>query len=142
VSEGEEVGDKNREDAADEDQTVIIDGYSRAMALADGVLLDVTELAKEAGIKAPVALTHAVWQRYVELTPAAEQAANDITGRQWDILWMFSLAARENPETNELHYKLLVVTDSIEPSLVELKAVIGPGDHGEAVITILLPDED
>ncbi|UQA63959.1 hypothetical protein E8A73_040200 [Polyangium aurulentum] len=112
------------------------------MALADGTLVDVTELAKQCGIKAPVALTRAVWDRYVELTPAAEQAGNDETGRTWDILWMFYCAAVQNPNASEIRYTLRVVTDSIRPSPVDLKAMIGPGDDGEAVITILLPEED
>ncbi len=28
------------------------------------------------------------------------------------------------------------------PPLVRLKALYGPGDHGEPVITVMLPDED
>lgn len=35
--------------------------YSRAQALEDGVLVDVSETAREAGIKLPVALTATVW---------------------------------------------------------------------------------
>jgi hypothetical protein len=34
------------------------------------------------------------------------------------------------------------VTDRIQPSLVTLKAICGPGDDGTPVITILLPQED
>ncbi|UQA63642.1 hypothetical protein E8A73_013365 [Polyangium aurulentum] len=112
------------------------------MALADGTLVDATELAKEAGIKAPVALTRSVWEKYVELSPAAEKAGNDKTGRLWDVVWMFRCAALQQPDESEIRYQLHVVTDSIQPSLVELKAMIGPGDDGEAVITILLPEED
>jgi hypothetical protein len=55
---------------------------------------------------------------------------------------MFYCAAVRNPNETEIRYTLRVVTDSVRPSLVELKAMIGPGDDGEAVITILLPEED
>jgi hypothetical protein len=132
----------SEEEREAEDGFVVISAYSRAQALDDGVLVDVTELAKKCGIKAPVALTRAVWDRYVELTPAAEQSGNDETGRLWDVLWMFYCAAVKNPNEAEIRYTLRVVTDSVRPSLVELKAMIGPGDDGEAVITILLPEED
>jgi len=132
----------SNEERAAEDGFVVISAYTRAQALADGVLVDASELAKQCGIKAPVALTRAVWDRYVELTPAAEQAGNDETGRLWDVLWMFYCAAVQNPNASEIRYTLRVVTDSIRPSPVELKAMIGPGDDGEAVITILLPEED
>lgn len=37
--------------------------YSRADALRDGVLIDVSAVAREAGIRYPVALTRAVWER-------------------------------------------------------------------------------
>ena len=72
----------------DEEQDFeLISVYTRADALAEGNLIDVTETAREAGIKIPVALTRAVWDRYVALTPAAEQAGNDEQGRLWDVLW-------------------------------------------------------
>ena len=46
-----------------EEQWEVIDAYSRAQALEEGVLVDVSVLAREAGIKFPVAVTRAVWQR-------------------------------------------------------------------------------
>jgi len=66
---------------------------TRAQAIADGVLIDVSARAREAGLKYPVAMTAAVWDKYVKLTPAAERACNDEQGRLWDILceWLGSL---------------------------------------------------
>jgi hypothetical protein len=43
----------------------VIHQYSRADALADGVLIDATELAREAGFRYPVALTSAAWHECV-----------------------------------------------------------------------------
>lgn len=40
----------------------VIYSYTRAEAIADHVLIDVSETAWEAGFKWPVALTHAVWE--------------------------------------------------------------------------------
>lgn len=129
-------------DEGEHDKFVLIAAYSRAQAIEDGTLVDVTEQAKQAGIKAPVALTRSVWDRYVEMSPAAKEAGNDEIGRLWDVIWMFRCAAVQAPNAAEVRYKLHVVTDSVKPSLVELKGMIGPGDDGEAVITILLPEED
>ena len=120
----------------------LISVYTRAQALEDGVLVDVSARAKEAGIKLPTAVTRAVWNQYVELTPAAEKAGNDIEGRLWDIVWMFRCAALRSPDTSLLHFELYVVTDRIQPSRVTLKVTCGPGDDGAPVITLLLPDED
>jgi hypothetical protein len=124
------------------DEFEIISKYTRAQALEDGTLVDVTELAKEAGIRIPTAVTRAVWNGYVELSEAAKKAGNDITGRTWDIVWMFRCAALRMPNQSELTFQLYVVTERVEPSLVTLKALVGSGDDGEPVITIMEPEED
>jgi hypothetical protein len=41
------------------DERDLIHSYSRAQAIADGVLIDVSATAREAGIRCPVALTRA-----------------------------------------------------------------------------------
>ena len=58
--------------------------YSRAQAIADGVLVDVTETAREAGLKYPTALTAAVWAQYVTVPEGV--IAQDEQGRLWDII--------------------------------------------------------
>ncbi len=123
------------------DDADVIYAYTRAQALEDGVLVDASEMAKEAGIKFPVALTSAVYGKYVEVADGV--TAQDERGRLWDILWMFRFAAAKfNGST--LLFKLHVRNDNRDciPPLVTLKAVCGPGDTPEPVITIMLPDED
>jgi len=121
----------------------VIYAYTRAQAIEDGVLIDVSSVAKEAGIKFPVAMTSTVWGEYVEVPEGV--IAQDEQGRLWDILWMFRCAAaRFNGDT--LLFKLYVRNHNRERlnsrDLVTLKAVCGPGDTPEAVITIMFPDED
>ena len=43
----------------------VIFSYTRAQAIEDGVLIDLTEWAKETGFRYPVACTTAVWNDYV-----------------------------------------------------------------------------
>jgi Family of unknown function (DUF6573) len=121
----------------------LISSYSRAQAIEDGVLVDVTATAKEAGIRFPVALTRAVWSQCVEV-PAGVQG-QDESGRLWDVLWMFRQQARRT--SGGLLTFTLYVRNSRRVKLdrrdiVTLKAVCGPGDTAEPVITIMLPDED
>ena len=59
--------------------------YTRAQAIADGALIDVSEVAREAGITRPVALTRAVWDRYVRVPQGV--IGQDEAGRLWDICW-------------------------------------------------------
>lgn len=122
--------------------------YTRQQAIDDGVLVDLmqpdlVELVHNAGIKYPVAMTTTAFGDYVELTPAAKRACNDIKGRLWDVLWMFRVAVRQQRgDSREILFQFYCVTDRIRPTLCILKAVIGPGDQGEPVITIMHPWED
>jgi hypothetical protein len=119
----------------------VIDRYTRAQAIEDGVLVDVSPVAREAGIKFPVALTRAVWSQYVEVPPGV--TCQDEKGRLWDILWM--LRANLKRGGSVLLYRLRVRNDnrySRPAPLVTLKALCGPGDDLEPVITIMLPNED
>ena len=121
----------------------VISSYSRAQAIEDGIMVDVSSVAREAGIKFPVAMTRTVWGKYVEVSE--DVGCQDERGRLWDILWMFRCpAARFDGDT--LFYKLYVRNHNRERltsrDLVTLKAICGPGDDAEPVITIMLPDED
>jgi hypothetical protein len=123
-------------------EETIIDCYSRAQAFDDGFLVDVTETAKEAGFKYPVALTRTVWNTYVEVPAGVE--GQDEAGRLWDILFMLRLAARGSDAGNVILFQLHVRNDNRDrtPPLVELKAVCGPNDDGSPCITVMLPGED
>lgn len=119
----------------------VIHSYSRADAIRDGVLIDVSATAREAGIRYPVALTRAAWDRCVSVPPGV--ACQDEAGRLWDVVWLLRCAARQC-DGGEVRFGVHVRNDnrSRTPPLVRLKALCGPGDHGEPVLTVMLPDED
>ena len=125
------------------DDAEIISAYTRAQAIEDGELVDVSETAREAGIRFPVAVTRAVWVKYVEVPEGV--TCQDEPGRLWDIVWMFRCAAAKFAG-DTLFFKLYVRNHNRErltrQDLVALKAICGPGDTPEPVITIMLPDED
>ena len=132
------MDDKTQNDATDPD---LISAYSRSEALADGLLVDVTETAREAGFLYPVALTRAAWELCVALSPPAKRAGNDERGRLWDILWMMRWAIGRGRSGPQVTFELLCVTTSVRPSRVALRSVVGPGDDGKPVVTVMLPDE-
>jgi hypothetical protein len=119
----------------------LIYSYTRADAIEDGVLIDVSEMAREAGFRWPVAVTQAVWAT-IEAIPPKLQGFQDVEGRLWDVLYMGRLAARRGGQ--EIHYKLIMDRNENGHRLryLTLKAVCGPGDDFEPVITIMLPGED
>ncbi len=125
---------------------VLICGYSRAQAIADGVLVDVTDTAREAGFAVPVAMTAAAWDDCVAWTDAdgRRQVPQDESGRLWDVVWMASLAARHTTGSRVAVSLVRVPRGgrAQSPQQVRLNMDIGPGDQGEPVTTIMLPGED
>ena len=127
----------------------VIHAYTRAEALDDGVLVDVTATAKEAGFKVPTAVTAAVFNECIEWTEEdARQSRTyqDQAGRLWDVLYLAAVKARSlrGRRQNQLQYEIHVVPrpGHDHPRLRTLKLVIGPGDDAEPVATIMLPNED
>ncbi len=119
----------------------LIHRYTRAQAIEDGVLIDVSTVAREAGITYPVALTRAAWERCVTVPPGV--LCQDESGRLWDVLTMFRLAAR-NASGDRLTFGVHVRNSNRpwKPPVVRFKAVCGPGDDTAPVVTIMLADED
>ena len=123
----------------------IISQYTRADAIRDGVLFDVSETseARELRFRFPIALTSAVWNQCVEVPEGVH--CQDWHGRLWDVLFMMKGAIRSaKPGSSTIYFELHVRNDNKPgiPPLVRLKAHCGPGDDAEPVITIMFPDED
>ncbi len=126
----------------------VIYSYTRAQAIDDGVLIDATEMARDAGFKWPVALTVAAWSDCVAWSDAdnERQVYQDRSGRLWDVLFMASFAVRTaNNANRQLQFDLQRIPRngrSTTSQRLTLKLILGPGDGGEPVITIMLPGED
>ncbi len=126
----------------------VIFTYNRAQALDDGVLINVTELAREAGFCLPAAITATAWSDCVAWTEAdsSDQVHQDQSGRLWDLLFMAHHAIRSSRSGGDrLTFQLYRVPrdgKSTEAAITTLKLIVGPGDQGEPVVTILQLDED
>jgi hypothetical protein len=122
----------------------IIYTYTRKQAVADGFQIDVTEAAREAGIRFPVFITRGVFENYIAVPP--EVSGQDEAGRLWDIVWMLRFAVRKTAQgQNRLPFALYVRNDDNQrPKLVKLIAVCGALDldDPQPAITVRLPDED
>jgi hypothetical protein len=141
------------------DGAEVISRYTRAQAIEDGVLVDLSAgatatLVREAGIKWPLAMTSAAWNESVgrggQWVPDPETggqklelpAGQDASGRTWDVLNLLRFAiGRQRGPTTEIRFEVRI-WDGQRTRVVRLKSLSGPGDQGEPVITIMLPDED
>jgi hypothetical protein len=116
--------------------------YTRAQALADGVLIDVSDLAKEAGFKWPVAVTDHLYHGYIVPTLDLVSAGQSISGRLWDVLSVLRAAISTGKDLSSLNITVsFLMAPNAAPEPVEFLALAGPGDSGEPVITIMLPED-
>lgn len=118
----------------------VIYSYSRAQAIEDGVLVDVSSVAKEAGIKFPVAMTMGSWVEFVKV-PRGCEGSQDEAGRLWDVLWM-ARSKMAVSRGNRIEFKVKVMTAPGRSEIKVLTAHVGPGDQMEPVVTIMMPGED
>jgi len=121
----------------------VIYSYTRKQAVADGVQVDVTKVAKEAGISFPVFLTRTVFEAYVAVPEGVTN--QDEAGRLWDICWMLRFAILRSPgQADRLPVALYVRNDNRRAKLVKLVASCGAldMDDPQPAITVMLLDED
>lgn len=117
--------------------------YSRKQSLEDGAQIDISNIAKEAGIRFPVYMTKSVFEKYVKVP--MNVFGKDEQRRLWDIVWMLRQAVMLNSvRSSIIHFMLAVRNDNRKPKLVDLKAIVGPNDIDDLSpsIVICLPDED
>ena len=133
----------------------VLSSYTRAQAIEDGVLVSLNHpsftfrpglnICAEAGIKFPVAMTIAAFAKTVSELDTPLPPCQDISGRLWDVLTMFRLAAQRGG--SEIRFPVTVINwvrvggeqiNRTRRETVILKALCGPVDNGEPVITIML----
>ena len=117
--------------------------YSRSQAVADGLQVEVSKVAEEAGIRFPVFLTRAVYDSFVSVPTGV--TGQDEAGRLWDLVWMLRFAIRKAQDgQTRLPFALYVRNDNKAPRLIKLVAMCGALDIDDPkpAITIMLPDED
>ena len=120
----------------------VIYSYTRKQAVADGVQVEVTKTAQEAGIKFPVFLTRTVFDSFVAVPEGV--TGQDEAGRLWDIVWMLRFAILRSRGGDRVPVALYVRNDNHRAKLVNLIAQCGPldMDDPQPAITVMMPDED
>lgn len=122
---------------------VAVHTYTRAQALADGVLKNASCFATRVGFKHHLAMTSAVWDDCVRWNKDIELVEQSDTQRLWDLLRAAHKEFSCSSNKSHLSFKLLRVPPGGNClSLVDLILHVGPGDDGESAITIMKPGED
>ncbi|HSW59622.1 MAG TPA: DUF6573 family protein [bacterium] len=108
----------------------IISAYTRAQAISDGVLIDISEHTKRM-FNVPVAITKTA---FFKVGGAVGMAEGEEKAIKILILMMLFYFIRNRGQTGDLV--------NFEVRHIKLKALSHPGDNGEHVITIMFPEED
>lgn len=128
---------------ADNDWNVIY-SYTRAQAIADGVLVDVTDAARAVGFKVHTAVTDHLYQGYVEVPAGLDVSdGQSTTGRLHDLLFLVLCSAKKShPGADRATVRIAFLMAPGRTETVDVIAHIGPGDQGEPVLTLMLPEDD
>ena len=121
----------------------LIFSYTREMALEDGVLIDVTEDAKQVGFSLHTVVTSNLFNGYV--VPAAEldgSFGQSTAGRMHDLLMLARIAAGGEPDGDRVVFQVGFLMRPGRLETVKVILHIGPGDNGEPVLTLMLPEDD
>ena len=98
------------------DDAKIIHRYTRADAIADGVLVDADSIeagiCASGGFRVPVAFPRAAWADTVDWNGDTEADKGTCTGqretgRLWDVLTMARVAARNSGNASRVNFKVL-----------------------------------
>ena len=124
------------------DDCTMIFEYTRAQAIADGVLIDLsTSFPSDTRLfKWPLACTATVWN-LIESAAAGEGV--DPALYVWDTVFLAhnAIKSKSDSGSSELFFKIMLPLTETGTEQ-KLKLVCGPGDSGEPVLTIMLPEED
>ena len=124
----------------------IVFTYTRKQAIEDGVLIDITDIAKEIGFISSVAVTSTVWPGYIVPAKELEYFGQSVKSRVWDVISRLYFQIQCSEATDIIYFKTVFMMPAerniYKHETVELKAVVSAGDNGEPVLTIMLPGED
>lgn len=115
--------------------------YSRAKAISDGVLVDITEYSIESDYKCTVAVSKDLYETYLLPDDFSKRLLGvSVAKRIYDMLLYFKFAAALNVKGN-ISVFLFPIDTSKGEDQVKVKAIVGPGDNQEPVLTMVLPYE-
>lgn len=124
----------------------IIFSYSWDDAVNDGTFVDVSKVAKEAGIKFPTAVTSNLYHTYLKPNEEMEKQGQSLEGRLWDVLTVFRFAIRASKNTNHLEFKVdFLMPHSPNPKAETVKiwatCEARSPQNPEPIITLMLPED-
>lgn len=126
----------------------VIFTYTREQALADGVIVDVSDFAKDFGFTIPVAVTANLLHTYLEPCDALLEYGQSYEGRLADVLTMLYFTIRALPkgsDTSRVSFTVIFLMQEESkavPREIFLNAGVEGDSQGNPCITVFLPEDD
>ena len=120
----------------------VVHRYTRAQALADGVLVDVTAQARACGFTVPVAMTGTLFADVERWAERSDWGNGEPTAEQF-VQWLLCFAcetirASRGVGADRLPLPLAHFAGCPKSAVIHM----GPGDEAEPVLTIMYPGEE
>ena len=108
----------------------VVFAYTRSQAIADGMLVDVTHLARVAGFTLHTAMTCGL---VAEVTDGSDGPRFRDAAILAVLQMLREAIRRQDRKSDRIHFDV---------ANWKLWACVGPGDNGEPVLTIMMENED
>ncbi|MDP2661738.1 MAG: hypothetical protein Q8R28_13505, partial [Dehalococcoidia bacterium] len=125
----------------------VIFSYSRAQAIEDGMLVDVSSTGREAGFRAPLAVTTNLFHEWVEIKDDDEKVkgyGQSTKGRLWDVVYLaatrFRAAMRKDQSDGGPHAFQVIFQAKPRTDKRRHVVTLWVQADGEGV-TIMLPED-
>lgn len=109
--------------------------YTRAQAIADGTLVDMTPWARKAGFKYPLACTATVWHQII----ADDETPHDVFIQRIGPLLADLRDHARKTEGDRFDFSW---PDRVTGVLRDMYCLCGPGDDAAPVLTLMFDNED
>lgn len=109
--------------------------------LKDGLLIDVTDEAKDLGFKIPIVIESSLFHRYIVPPEELAKGGHSLEERLYDVLEMLKGAASMRWKNSRVLFNVLFLVAPGKLEQVQILAFAEPGDKGEPVLRICLPNE-
>lgn len=119
--------------------------YTRTQALADGLLIDISDDAQGAYFRCPMAVSAPLFYNYCSPPYNLLAHGQSLSGRIRDMLAHLITAIHANPTARQLTFTVPFVMlpgNQPVPTPVQITARLDSGDDGTPVITLSLPEDD
>ncbi|MGH7297234.1 MAG: DUF6573 family protein [Polyangiaceae bacterium] len=111
---------------------------TQAPNLDDERPVDVSDAAREAGLRIPVSLSRDAWKVCVALSPAARSAGCCERTRLSDVLATLAWAMERSHAGHPVSFEVPCITRGARPTCVPLRAV---PESSDGAVTLVLPEE-